>query len=295
MRTLASFATSMLLITSIILSGAVITIPITLTDTMAFSEKIDQKQVQQKDDDNSQNYQQMYKQYDFVKYLNYHYTYNKEYMENLDSNSDADISEKKPSAASTAIYNNFIDKDNNKKQQQQQQPHSEREKDEDKAKYILELDDKKKKHLADDTKYSSDKNDKKTYKNIKIIECRNFNINAYEIQDLKGIENLLNKPTTFENNDVNSNQKGKSHIENNSREVNEYEINSNTKVIFICNNTNHDLLPINSTTLIQPIPSDGIILPTHSETKNNNGEDKTAATTTISYAQYKKSIANDQN
>lgn len=296
MRTLASFATtSMLLITSIILSGAVITIPVTLTDKMAFSEKIDQKQVQQKDDDNSQNYQQMYKQYDFVKYLNYHYTYNKEYMENLDSNSDADISEKKPSAASTAIYNNFIDKDNNKKQQQQQQPHSEREKDEDKAKYILELDDKKKKHLADDTKYSSDKNDKKTYKNIKIIECRNFNINAYEIQDLKGIENLLNKPTTFENNDVNSNQKGKSHIENNSREVNEYEINSNTKVIFICNNTNHDLLPINSTTLIQPIPSDGIILPTHSETKNNNGEDKTAATTTISYAQYKKSIANDQN
>lgn len=297
MRTLASFATtSMLLITSIILFGAVVTIPVTLTDTMAFSEKIDQKQVQQKDDDNSQNYQQMYKQYDFVKYLNYHYTYNKEYMENLDSNSDADISEKKPSAASTAIYNNFNDKDNNKKQQQQQQqPHSEREKVKDKAKYILELDDKKKKHLADDTKYSSDKNDKKTYKNIKIIECRNFNINAYEIQDLKGIENLLNKPTTFENNDVNSNQKGKSHIENNSREVNEYEINSNTKVIFICNNTNHDLLPINSTTLIQPIPSDGIILPTHSQNKNNNGEDKTAATTTISYAQYKKSIANDQN
>lgn len=297
MRTLASFATtSMLLITSIILSGAVITIPVTLTDTMAFSEKIDQKQIQQKDDDNSQNYQQMYKQYDFVKYLNYHYTYNKEYMENLDSNSDADISEKKPSAASTAIYNNFIDKDNNKKQQQQQQPHSEREKDEDKAKYILELDDKKKKHLADDTKYSSDKNDKKTYKNIKIIECRNFNINAYEIQDLKGIENLLNKPTTFENNDVNSNQKGKSHIENNSREVNEYEINSNTKVIFICNNTNHDLLPINSTTLIQPIPSDGIIIPTHSQNKNNNNNDEDKpASTTISYAQYKKSIANDQN
>ena len=248
MRTLASFATtSMLLITSIILSGALITIPVTLTDTMASSEKIDQKQVQQKDDDNSINYQEMYKQYDFVKYLNYHYTYNKEYMENLDSNSDADISEKKPSAASTAIYNNFNDKDNNKKQQQQQQqPHSEREKDEDKVKYILELDGKKKKHLADDTKYSSDKNDKKTYKNIKIIECRNFNINAYEIQDLKGIENLLNKPTTFENNDVNSNKKGKSHIENNGKEINEYEINSNTKVIFICNNTNHDLLPINS-------------------------------------------------
>ena len=67
MRTPASFATSLLLITSIILTAGVITIAVSITDTMAFSDKIDQKQIQQKDDDdaNKKNYQQMYKQFDF--------------------------------------------------------------------------------------------------------------------------------------------------------------------------------------------------------------------------------------
>jgi hypothetical protein len=275
MRTTSFF--TLLLLTSIILIGAVITIAVSLTDTLAISDKIEQKQIQQKDDDaNKKNYQQMYKQYDFEKYLNYHYTYIPEYNENHDSNSE--------------------DYEDNKKQQQQQQFN--REKDDAKAKYILELDDRK--DSSDDKKSSSDKNkdDKKTYKNIKIIECRNFNINAYEVEDLKSIATLLNKPTTFENDDyANGNQQEKSHNEKNSREVKEYDINSNTKVIFICNNENHDLRPVNSGNNLtpQPLPNDGIILPTHSQNSNNNGEDKPATTTTISYAQYKKSIANDLN
>ena len=272
MRTTSFF--TLLLLTSIILFGAVITIAVSLTDTLAISDKIEQKQIQQKDDDaNKKNYQQMYKQYDFEKYLNYHYTYIPESNENHDSNSE--------------------DYEDNKKQQQQQQFN--REKDDAKAKYILELDDRK--DFSDDKKYSSDKNkdDKKTYKNIKIIECRNFNINAYEVEDLKSIATLLNKPTTFENDDyANGNQQEKSHNEKNSREVKEYDINSNTKVIFICNNENHDLRPVNSGNNLtpQPLPNDGIILPTHSQNSNNNGEDK-PATTTISYAQYKKSISKD--
>jgi hypothetical protein len=273
MRTTSFF--TLLLLTSIILIGAVITIAVSLTDTLAISDKIEQKQIQQKDDDaNKKNYQQMYKQYDFEKYLNYHYTYIPEYNENHDSNSE--------------------DYEDNKKQQQQQQFN--REKDDAKAKYILELDDRK--DFSDDKKYSSDKNkdDKKTYKNIKIIECRNFNINAYEVEDLKSIATLLNKPTTFENDDyANGNQQEKSHNEKNSREVKEYDINSNTKVIFICNNENHDLRPVNSGNNLtpQPLPNDGIILPTHSQNSNNNGEDKPATTTTISYAQYKKSVSKD--
>ena len=91
---------------------------------------------------------------------------------------------KKNPFTAAALYNIFNDKDNNKIQQQKQQQ-SDRDKEEDKAKYILDLDDKK--HFTDDEKkYSSDKNDndKKKYKNIKIIECRNFNINAYEVEDL---------------------------------------------------------------------------------------------------------------
>ena len=297
MRTPTSFATSILLITSIILTGGVITIGVSLTDTLAFSDKIvEQKQIQQqqqqKDDDNDKNYQNLYKQYDFEKYLNYHYTYNTEYKENPDSNSDADISEKNPFAGA-AIHNNVNDKDDNKKQEQQQQQSNRDNKDETKAEYILELDGKE--HFVDDKKYSTDNINKKTYKNIKIIECRNFNINAYEIEDLKSIETLLNKPTTIEN-ENSGNQQGKSQ-ENTSNEAKVYDINSNTKVIFICNNENHDLRPINSNNLTKPLTNDGIILPIHSQNNNynnniNGGEDKTAST--ISYAQYKKSIANEQ-
>jgi hypothetical protein len=273
MRTTSFF--TLLLLTSIILIGAVITIAVSLTDTLAISDKIEQKQIQQKDDDaNKKNYQQMYKQYDFEKYLNYHYTFIPESNVNHDSNSE--------------------DYEDNKKQQQQQQFN--REKDDAKAKYILELDGRK--DFSDDKKYSSHKNkdDKKTYKNIKIIECKNFNINAYEVEDLKSIATLLNKPTTFENDDyANGNQQEKSHNEKNSREVKDYDINSNTKVIFICNNENHDLRPVNSGNNLtpQPLPNDGIILPMHSQNSNNNGEDKPATTTTISYAQYKKSISKD--
>lgn len=294
MRT-TSFAT-LLLLTSIILVGAVITIAVSLTDTLAISDKIDQKQIQQKDDDdddvNKKNYQQMYKQYDFEKYLNYHYTYIPAYNENHDSNSGDDISEKNP-FATASLYNDFKDYEDNKKQQQQQQFN--REKDDAKGKYILELDDRK--DFSDDKKYSSDKNkdDKKTYKNIKIIECRNFNINAYEVEDLKSIATLLNKPTTIEKDDyANGKQQEKSPNEKNNKEVKEYDINSNTKVIFICNNDNHDLRPVNSGNNLtpQPLTNDGILLPMHSQNSNNNGEDK-PATTTISYAQYKKSISKD--
>src|SRR5215210_2686014 len=121
MRTTSFF--TLLLLTSIILIGAVITIAVSITDTLAISDKIDQKQIQQKDDDeaNKKNYQQMYKQYDFEKYLNYYYTYIPEYHANQDSNSgDDDISENNPLAAA-AIYNDFKDDEDNKKQQHQQQ------------------------------------------------------------------------------------------------------------------------------------------------------------------------------
>lgn len=292
MRT-TSFST-LLLILTIILSGAVLTITISLTDTLATSDNIDQKQIQQKDDtnNNQKNYQQLYKQYDFEKYLNYHYTFIPQYNEDQDSNNRADISEKNLFATAT-IDNDFKNKEDNKKQLKQQS--TIREKDRDKSEYILEIEDRK--DSTDHKKYSSDKNDKKTYKNIKIIECRNFNINAYEVEDLKSIRTLLSKPTTFEYDDDDEeevgNQQLKSHDKKNTRESKEYDINSNTKVIFVCNNENHDLRPINSNNnLTQPLSNGGLLLPTHSQ-NNNNGEDKTPTPTTISYAQYKKSISND--
>jgi hypothetical protein len=291
-----SFSTK-LLITSILFTGLFLTIAaVSLTETFAYSDKIERKQIQQKDDDNKKDYQMMYKQYDFEKYLNYHYTYIPEYNDNLDSKSgdDDDLSEKNPFAA-TAIYNNFKENEDNKKKHHKQQSTN---RDKDEAKYILELGDRK--DFDNDKKYSSDINDKKKYKNIKIIECRNFNINAYDVEDLKSIETLLTKPTTGENDYDGDYHQEKSHNEKNSRETKEYDINSNTKVIFICNNEHHDLRPTTtSNNFPTPLTSEGIILPTHSQSKynnnnnNNNGEDKTA--TTISYSQYKKSLSNDRN
>jgi len=273
---------------TILLSGAVITVSVSLTEILATSDNnIDQKQIQQKDDNNNnqKNYQQLYKQYDFEKYLNYHYMFIPQYNNDDDSDNGNDISEKN-SFAVAAIDKDFKKKEDNNKQLQQQ---SNKGKDRAKSEYILELEDKK--DFADHKKYSSDKNDKKTYKNIKIIECRNFNINAYEVEDLKSIGTLLNKPTAFENDGADDdnvgNQQLKSHDQKNSREDKVYDINSNTKVIFVCNNEHHDLRPINSNYLTQSLTNDGILLPEHS---NNNVEDNSP---TISYAQYKKSISND--
>src|SRR5215213_9185187 len=161
MRT-TSFST-MLLIMIIIFSGAVITITVSLTDALAFSDKIDQKLIQQKDDNNNnnnnqKNYQQLYKQYDFEKYLNYHYMYLPQYNDNHDSKSDDDDISKKNPFATAEIDNNFKHKKDNKKQQKKQKSNSK--KDEDKDEYILKLKDKK--DFAEYKKDSSDKNDKKT-------------------------------------------------------------------------------------------------------------------------------------
>ena len=152
MRARISF-TNMILITAIIISGAIISIAVSLTDTKAFSDKPDEKQIKETDNEMLINYQQMYKQYDFAKYLNYYYTYtNKEYTENDDSNNGVENSEINPFAAAT-FDNKFNEKDDNTKKQQEQQSNRGNE--------------------DDEKKYSSDKNDNdnKQYKNIKIIEC----------------------------------------------------------------------------------------------------------------------------
>ncbi|MGZ5548844.1 MAG: hypothetical protein ACXWFZ_12950, partial [Nitrososphaeraceae archaeon] len=115
--------------------------------------------------------------------------------------------------------------------------------------------------------------------------------NAYEVEDLKSIENLINKPTSFEN-DIDGNQQGESQSENN-RQAQEFNTGSNTKIIFICNNESYNLSPVNSNHVTNPIPSSGVIIPTNSQNNNNNNnnnEDDFAdekTTTTISYSKTK--------
>ena len=256
---------SIIFISFIIITGAIISIGVSLTETKAFSDKTAQKQINEKDDA-QKNYQQMYKQYDFAKYLNYYYTYSNEYNQNYDSHNGVDNSEKNPFDSAFHNFNGKNDDDNNKKQQQQSNRHS----DDSKVKYVLERD---RKDIVENKKDSSDKNEKQTYKNLKIIECRNFNINAYELEDLKGVKALLSKPSVVEN--ENGNQQGKDHSSEISKEAREYNIGSNTKVIFICNNERYSLSPLDSNNVIHSIPSNGIIIPTNSQ-NNNNDDDNDA-------------------
>ena len=53
-----------------------------------------------------------------------------------------------------------------------------------------------------------------------------------------------------------------------AKKTREYNIGSNTKVIFICNNERYNLSPLNSNNFGDSLSSDGIIGPT-SVSKNN--------------------------
>ncbi|HVP82123.1 MAG TPA: hypothetical protein VMS35_03695 [Nitrososphaeraceae archaeon] len=250
---------AMFFITFIIITGVIISIDISLTETEAFSDNPDLKQIMEKGDGKIINYQQMYKQYDFAKYLNHYYTYSKEDNKNYES---PDGVENSKVNSFSITSNNLNDRDGDNKKQQEKQ--SNRHNDDSKVTKILELD---RKNMVEDKTDSSDKKmDKQTYKNVKIIECRNFNINAYELDDLQSVETLLSNPSTFENDEVT--QQGKGHSSEKSKEAREYNIGSNTKVIFICNNERYNLSPLNNNNFRDSLSSDGIIVPT-SVSKNN--------------------------
>ena len=82
MRRIPSAA--MIFITFIRITGVIISIDISLIETEAFSDNPDLKQIKEKGDGKI-NYQQMYKQYDFAKYLNHYYTYSNKDSKNYDS------------------------------------------------------------------------------------------------------------------------------------------------------------------------------------------------------------------
>ena len=141
-----------------------------------------------------------------------------------------------------------------------------------------------------DKLYSSDKSEKKTYKNIKIIECLNHNINAYDVEDFsdvvkfinakevkdsRDLKKMLNEATFSENKNDDFNQE-ESEIKN-DKEAQEYNIGSETKIIFICKSENLDIKP---TEIIKSLPSEGIMLPI-TLNKNNNNNNNDEVTTTV--------------
>ena len=155
---------------------------------------------------------------------------------------------------------------------------------------------------------SSDKSEKKkTYKFIKIIECSNLNINQYDVEDLsdvekiinakeaqdsRDVEKILNQVRSSENNinndyeDDDDNHVKESHIKNNKAGHQEYNIGSETKIIFLCNNDNLNMDSTNdgNDMMINSLPSEGLMLPISSleNNNNNNNNNDNQVTTTIS-------------
>jgi hypothetical protein len=109
------------------------------------------------------------------------------------------------------------------------------------------------------TKASVESYDVKSPKNIKIIDCNNRNINAEGIEDLSTIDPILN-------------QAFNSNIDN-APQSQVYYIGPDTKVIFNCNNQNHNLQPVGNSDVADtntPTATANTILETATANNNKN-------------------------
>jgi hypothetical protein len=250
----------------LLLTGVIPTLTsISLIDTEGFPEKQGLKQNSENDD-----YQDMYKQRDFEKYLSQQYEVHKEYTDYYDFLLNGnDNSEENPSIITDEDFKEIEDDDNDKteKKQSNNNIHNDDDDDDGKDKFPFGSDWKKDDIATDETdSSSSDKRDEEnSYKNIKVIECSSLNINAYEVADMNELDSLLNKATMAGNE---NNQ-----MKNNNKETQEYNLGSETKIIFICNNENKNVSPSNDYDMINLLPNQGIILPINSEKNNDDNDD----------------------
>ena len=272
-KTSPSSFTRVFLIT-LLLTGAA-TIPtltsLPLVGTEAFAEKKGFTNNPEKDDKN--NYQEMYKQYDFEKYLSNQYEVHKEYTQYYE---DLLYNAENPQKYPFFTDENVKEQDDNKKQK-----HFDREDDDDDdfngKSSTFESNDGKDIATKDKSDEEEEEEEKKTYKNIQIVECSNLNLNNYEVenyrevekiinakeaQDSSLVEEILNKVTVSENDDDDSNNQVESHKEN-SNAPQEYNIGSETKLIFLCTNDNINREPTNDdgNDMIRSLPDEGIMLP----------------------------------
>ena len=256
-----SFTTSIFLI-MLLLTGA---IPTLTSISFIYGEEFSEEELELNlENDHEKNYQEMYKDYDFKKYLSHQYEVSKEYADYY-----MDLLY---SVETTSEHNPFIidedfkqEKDDNKKREHYSNTNDDDDKDDrNDGRYSSsesdEDDDEREDDSSRDKKHSSsDKNEKKSYKNILVIECINHNINNYNIkdfsdiepllskegEDFSDIEPLLNEATTSENDN-----QGKSKMKNNKGSQ-EYNIGSDTKIIFICQSDNHNIDPNHGNNIIK--------------------------------------------
>jgi len=98
-----------------------------------------------------------------------------------------------------------------------------------------------------DKKAYADSYDVKSPKKIKIIDCNNLNVNADELKDLEQVSPSIQKAIASD--DAEESQYGTyNEYSENSPNTGVYYIQPDTKVIFKCNNENHNL--INQTTSV---------------------------------------------
>ncbi|MGE5705896.1 MAG: hypothetical protein ACM3XP_04175 [Nitrososphaerales archaeon] len=105
--------------------------------------------------------------------------------------------------------------------------------------YVSEKDNQEKYKADDKGDYKN--NDKKAIKKIKIIECKNTNVNGDELEDLETVETMKSENPIvkqLENKQL-GNQMNEYDQYNGG--VHEYYIGSDTKIIFICTNDNYNL------------------------------------------------------
>ncbi len=282
--------TRVFLITLLLTGAASIATSLPLVDTEAFAEKKGLTNNIEKDDKN--NYQEMYKKYDFEKYLSHQYEVYEEYAQFYKA---LLYNAENPQKYPFFTDGNVIEQDDNKKQK-----HFDRDDDDDDNDFngkssTFESNDEK-----DITTKEKNEEEKKTYKNIQIIECSNLNLNNYEVEnysdvekilnaneaeDASLVEEILNKVPVSENDDEEDNQV-ESHKEN-SNEPQEYNIGSETKLIFLCTNDNINKQPTNDddgNDMTRSLPDEGIMLPISAHTKNynNNVNDVTTAPPIVS-------------
>ena len=285
MRKTSGPFTSIFLI-MLLLTGAIPTLTsIPLLDTEAFAEKKGPKHDSEKDDE-EKDYQQKYKHYDFKKYLSHQYEAYKDYTQYY---GDLLYSVENPDKNPFFTDEDVREQDDNRKEKQ-----SDRDDD----------DDDDGANGKSDKMDSSEKNEKKTYKYIKIIECSNLKINQYDVEDLSDVEKIINakeaqdsrnvekivkEVTISENNNNDDDDDGdnhvkESHIKNNEAAHQEYNIGSETKIIFLCNNDNlnMDSSNVGNDMMRNSLPSEGIMLPINSLKNNNNNNNDNEVTTTIS-------------
>ena len=292
---------------TLLLTGASIATSLPLVDTDAFVEKKGLKHNIEKDD--KKNYQEMYKKYDFEKYLSNEYEVYKEYTKYYE---DLLYNAENPEKDPFFKHKNIIEQDDDRKQKHSDNRDGDDNDDYNDANgksstfesndgrdiatkdkiYTSDKSEVAKEEEEEEEEYEEYEEEKKTYKNIKIIECSNLNLNNYDVENYSDVEKILNakeardwslvkeilnKETISENNDDDDdadNQVG-SHKEN-SNAPQEYNIGSETKLIFLCTNDNLNRQPTNDdgNDMIRSLPDEGIMLPFNAHTKNNNNNDK---------------------